>query len=69
MKSKDQARIEANRKKFQDAFCKKQSVAKKDNTQRQMKPLTGKFCPPTQSETKRGIIDGKPMFYLTKLKQ
>ena len=65
-KPKDQDRIKANKKIFFDS--KKQGDNKK-NSKGKGKPKTGKFAPPSEAEKNRRIIDGKPMYFLTKVKR
>ena len=65
-KPKDQDRIKANKKIFFDS--KKQGDNKK-NGKGKGKPKTGKFAPPSEAEKNRRIIDGKPMYFLTKVKR
>ena len=65
-KPKDQDRIKANKKIFFDS--KKQASSKKDNKGK-IKLKTGKFAPPSETKKNRRIIDGKPMYFLTRVKR
>ena len=72
-KPKDQARIAANKKLFFEAIKKKQqdekSKGKGNGKSNNPKPRNGKFSPPTEAEKNRRLIDGKPMYFLTRTKK
>jgi len=72
-RTKDQQRINANIKKFNEAIKqnKRNKTANNENKDRKSKAKSpkGKYSPPTNTEKNRRIIDGKPMYYLTKTKR